>query len=297
MNTATESGTFQAHCKINIHLEIYKMTDRRINGGLHNIRSIFLLPDAPADILKFKIIRDKKSCFHVRYDLSSLPEEFSKALLSLREDDDIIVKAFRLFQKKTGTDFSAEMDIKKRIPAGAGLGGASSCAAAALKIFNRSNYNILTGKTLEETGMELGSDVPFFLSGVRAAYITGRGEKIRKIHIPRFYVVIITPLFLSRTVRAYRMFDAFHSNAESRRRSRPARLSLMRNDFLDVFLRDGTPEEKTAYNAMLADLKESGAAYYGLSGSGSSCFGLYKSETKAKKAKAALAEKWPCVLS
>lgn len=94
--------------------------------------------------------------------------------------DNLVYKAAAAALEAAGTAAAIKITLTKNIPAGAGLGGASSDAAATLSGVNKFGKLGLTGETLRELAAALGSDVPFFLGGP-LALCQGRGEKITKL--------------------------------------------------------------------------------------------------------------------
>ena len=107
--------------------------------------------------------------------------------------DNIVVRAVELLQQRAGTEAGARMVLVKRIPSAAGLGGASSDAAAALVAANASWDLNWPGERLAELAAELGSDVPFFLrSG--SAVCRGRDERVQSVHgLGRINFVVVRP--------------------------------------------------------------------------------------------------------
>ena len=83
--------------------------------------------------------------------------------------------------------------VKKEIPSGGGLGGGSANAACFLQVANRALELGLSDEALMHIGAEVGSDVPFFLSGLEIANVTGRGEIITPCDEKPFLVDIIQP--------------------------------------------------------------------------------------------------------
>ncbi len=120
----------------------------------------------------------------------------------------LVYRALELLQQQSGSRFGAYVELVKRIPTSAGLGGGSSDAAAALRLANRAWQLNWPKSRLAELAAELGSDVPFFLSST-AAICRGRGERIellpclRRLH----FVVVKPPLALS-TGDVYQAHDA-----------------------------------------------------------------------------------------
>ena len=189
---------------------------------------------------------------------------------------------------RTGDPAGAAVVIRKRVPAAAGLGGASSDAAAALLAL-RSCWQPSAGRRLlEEVAARVGSDVPFFLRGgtVRA---TGRGERLRRLAaLQPYWVVLAVPDFGVSTADAYRWWDLDGqpgasgdiAPAPSGWRRDPRRL---RND-LEAPVARRHPEIR----GLAARLRDAGALHAALTGSGSVVFGLFESRARAGGARRAL---------
>ena len=180
----------------------------------------------------------------------------------------------------TGLEPRVSIHLDKRIPAGAGLGGGSSDAAAVLRELNRMHGGVLPEADELAIAARLGSDVPFFLCGATLAHATGRGEQLRALpSLPRAPLIVIAPRVGIATVDAYRWLD------EARAFSRPDDVQWTQpRDWSDVAqhaVNDFEPVLFARYPE-LAEHKEaligSGATVALLSGSGSALFGVYGSE-------------------
>jgi 4-diphosphocytidyl-2-C-methyl-D-erythritol kinase len=275
----------RAPAKINLHLAI---KDQRPDG-FHNLESIFMALDF-GDSLCFELAKTERQClietnWRVSGELAVPPEK------------NIVFKAVSLFRERSGFTRGLRVSIDKRIPLGAGLGGGSSDAAAALLALNTLSGAGLSAAALEALAQRLGSDVPFFLKG-GVAWVSGRGERIQPVDAPRgLSVVLVNPGFASNTGEAFGLLDkareekklktlADDMSAEhliSALKEEPARWPY-RNDFLPVFLAAG----KVVYGKILAGLRELGADFCALSGSGSTCFGIFRDEGAASRAVEAL---------
>jgi 4-diphosphocytidyl-2-C-methyl-D-erythritol kinase len=107
--------------------------------------------------------------------------------------ENIVVRALARLQEVAGVQQGARVDLCKRIPSSAGLGGASSDAAAALLAANRAWGLNWTRSQLAEVAAEIGSDVPFFLFG-GTAICRGRGEQVTPLPaVPRMHFVVVRP--------------------------------------------------------------------------------------------------------
>lgn len=118
--------------------------------------------------------------------------------------DNLVLKAIERLREHAGVEMAATINLGKRIPAAAGLGGASSDAAAALAAANAAWNLNWPVERLAEVAAELGSDIPFFLYG-GAAVCRGRGEKIEPLGaMPRLDVVVVRPPAGLSTADVYR---------------------------------------------------------------------------------------------
>jgi 4-diphosphocytidyl-2-C-methyl-D-erythritol kinase len=162
-----------APAKLNLFLHI---TGRRPDG-YHLLQSAFMLLDWH-DTLHFE---RRSGGALSREDLGpSLPA------------DDLTLRAARALQQATGCTEGAHIQVEKRIPAEAGMGGGSSDAASCLLALNRLWRLGLPLPQLEEIGLALGADVPFFLRG-RNAWVEGIGERITPITLPRARFAVVKP--------------------------------------------------------------------------------------------------------
>lgn len=118
-------------------------------------------------------------------------------------DDNLVVRAARLFCERAGIEPHARIALTKHIPHGAGLGGGSSDAATTLLALDRLFATQLSLETLAAMAAELGSDVPFFIYQ-SAAMIRGRGERVEPVAFPHALpLLLIKPPFGVPTPWAY----------------------------------------------------------------------------------------------
>ncbi|MDR1948351.1 MAG: 4-(cytidine 5'-diphospho)-2-C-methyl-D-erythritol kinase [Spirochaetaceae bacterium] len=312
MGNTVEPGLscrIRAPCKINLHLKV----GVRRSDGYHDLESIFLRL-AFGDDLSFRVVRRRagRSDCEIRVSGAApapgggLPEVFSPET----PEGNIVHKAVSLFRAKTGYDRALGIRLRKRIPLGGGLGGGSSDGASTLLALNALAGTALSGEALLEMATSLGSDVPFFLSpgpgGV--AWVSGRGEGIRPLDAPRrLWVVLVNPGFSSGTPEAFALLDRAREGEEGEKPSGPGREALIAalggpprewpygNDFLPVFIREGTPAAKAAYKGILRDLSSLGADFSGLSGAGATCFGVFTDKGAAERGVDFLKKRWNAV--
>lgn len=106
--------------------------------------------------------------------------------------DDLVVRAARLLREETGSRVGVDIRLRKRVPAGAGLGGGSSDAATVLLGLNRMWRLDWTLDRLAQLGAGLGADVPVFVHG-RSAFAEGIGDELTPIERPEAWYVIVWP--------------------------------------------------------------------------------------------------------
>jgi len=286
MPEKTHNLAVSAPAKVNLHLAVL---DKRPDG-FHNIESIFLAVDL-ADTLHFELVKEKNTA-EIVMESGSLPSKALEAPIPL--ENNIIFKALSLFRTKTGFTKGLNIKVEKQIPVGGGLGGGSSNAASALLALNELAGSPLSLDLLLEMGASLGSDVPFFLHKAACALVTGRGEKIEALSAPRLFLTLVNPGFTSDTAAAYRLLDkkrevekAAPSGATVKNIAFES-FESFNNDFLQVF--EG--RERAVYDDIISRLRALGAEYANLSGSGSTCFGIFGEKAQAEHAAEVLRSKW-----
>ena len=122
------------------------------------------------------------------------------------DESNLVMKAVRLLERETGRQFGLRLDLRKRIPHGAGLGGGSSDAAAALLGVNELLELGLRMDRLEALAAGIGSDVTFFLRG-GACDCTGRGEVVTPVTFAEpLRLLLVKPPFGVPTPWAYRQW-------------------------------------------------------------------------------------------
>jgi 4-diphosphocytidyl-2C-methyl-D-erythritol kinase len=194
--------------------------------------------DAPAKVNLFlKVLGKRKDSYHniltvfekisladtIR--ISKIPsgiEVSSDRFITRSPEDNIAYRAARMLIRKKRLKCGVRIQIIKRIPVAAGLGGGSSDAAAVLLGINRLFRLNLTKRALLGLGAALGADVPFFLLEKPFAIGRSKGERLEAIDSrKRYWHLIANPGFKVSTKDIYNAFDAATSlgiNPEQRRR-------------------------------------------------------------------------------
>jgi len=189
-----------------------------------------------------------------------------------------------------------DIELYKRVPMGAGLGGGSSDAAATILGLNQSLQLGWSREKMAEVGQALGSDVAFFLFAP-SAIVSGRGESVRPVTIEGGrWIVLVKPTFeietkwayqeLAATRAAVRQLSADHGELDRRDRLTWGQVAAsVENDFeIPVFTKHPQLGEIKRF------LLKRGAQFALLSGSGATVFGLFEEESTARRAGAELAQ-------
>ncbi len=245
-----------APAKINLTLEVLAPRD----DGYHGIRTV-MVPLELADELSI----ERAEGFTFSCDVRELGGERNLAMAAVRA---------------LGEPPPVRIELRKRIPMQAGLGGGSSDAAAVLRAAMGGVFGDPAARDWLRIARALGSDVPFFLAGT-GALVEGTGERITPAGaLPRWHVLIVKPPVAVATAHAYAALDALPRPQRARSGSVSLALlealqggeferveALLQNDFHDVIAAQ-TPEVATALEA----LRVAGARNALLAGSGSCVF-------------------------
>jgi 4-diphosphocytidyl-2-C-methyl-D-erythritol kinase len=192
----------------------------------------------------------------------------------------LIVKAGLLLQERLGSRSGVKVTLVKRIPAKAGLGGASSNAAVTLLALDALWRGNLSREDLRALACDLGADVPFFLVGGRCLG-AGTGTNVSPLEDgPKQHLAVVTPGATVSTANAYRLLnsaslttakvDSILSSSFAEQVSGDSRQWRLHNDFERVIF-ETEPEIERVKTALL----ETGARVALLAGSGSSVFGVF----------------------
>ncbi|MDP2379580.1 MAG: 4-(cytidine 5'-diphospho)-2-C-methyl-D-erythritol kinase [Pseudohongiella sp.] len=171
---STSVLTLPAPAKLNLFLHI---TGRRPDG-YHLLQTVFQLLDY-GDDLRFSLRDDSQIVLNCDS-------------LELATDNNLVLRAAHLLRAHTGATQGVDIDLQKRIPTGAGLGGGSSDAATTLVALNELWQCKLDRHALAELGLRLGADVPVFVKG-QSAWAEGVGELLQPVSLPALYYLVLSP--------------------------------------------------------------------------------------------------------
>jgi 4-diphosphocytidyl-2-C-methyl-D-erythritol kinase len=264
-----------AQAKLNLHLRVFE----RDESGYHPIETIFHRIDL-SDELTVEVTAKQKTI-----DVSGADVGPAESNLAWR--------AAEAYARHAGWPRGFHIELTKRIPSGAGLGGGSSDAAAVLRALNSLAPEPISRGALLRLAARLGSDVPFLTSDAVMALAWGRGERMLSLSaLPRHDILLMTPSFNVSTADAYRWLDEDRAKLKSSRALlssedsnadsivlEPVSLSgwasiaaFARNDF-EAPVAARHPELKSH----LDRLRNSRAIFAQMTGSGSAVFGVLDS--------------------
>lgn len=272
-----------APAKVNLFLELLG----RRPDGFHDVETIMTTVSVH-DSLSFTATERSRIEFSANWSAGwQAKNQDSVPLGDVPHDNrNLVVRALNLLQREAGFAGGAQVRLTKRIPVGAGLGGGSADAAAALVAGNLGWNLDLSKQRLLELAAELGSDVPFFL-GAPTALCTGRGEQIRELpRLPSCEVVIVYPPAALRTAEVYRQsripatahrFDAAFINGQIRH---AAELGTKMFNRLQIPAAEISPW----ISRLEKEFCKVPFVAHQMSGSGSSYFGICASQDDARRA-------------
>ena len=282
----------RAGCKVNLGL---RLLGRRPDG-YHELDSVFWPLAEPCDDLFVRVREEPGIC--VVCDAPGIDPARNT-----------LTRAHAAFAALAGGAPGLEVQLVKRIPAGAGLGGGSSDAASLLLWLNSLLDRPLSHEELARAAVAVGADVPFFISA-RPSRVTGIGEVVEPLaeNLPPLFLVLVCPGIHVSTGEAFARLDELRAAKARAGESAPqnsltkaaaaangnrligaARLDLANDLEAAVFPRHPQLAE------LKAELGSLGALTAAMSGSGSSVFGLFAAQAQAIAAAARLRRKYPRV--
>jgi len=272
-----------ARAKINLTLRIL---GRRADG-YHELESLVVFADV-GDALSLTLGKG------MSLDIDG---PFAGAL----DSENLVLKACREFLKTWPKARAGHFHLTKNLPVASGMGGGSADAAAALRLLKRANPGITTDEKISVIAMKLGADVAVCLES-RAAFMGGMGEKITPVYeLPKTAIVLVNPGLALATRDVFFALQAGEMAEESETTAAvvPRMLSAWDEvaEFIHATGNDLAPVA-TSLLPVIDDVREAlismdGCMAASLSGSGATCFGLFRDESQAASAAETLSENYP----
>jgi 4-diphosphocytidyl-2-C-methyl-D-erythritol kinase len=248
--------------KVNLYLRVVG----RRPDGYHEVVTV-MQPLTLADVLTVRLDGED---IRLRCDRPDLPQG----------EENLVWRAARQFQQETELTPGVSLSLCKRIPVAAGLGGGSSDAAGTLLALNELAGKPLPQVRLHRLASRLGADVPFFLS-LEPAVGRGTGTQLSPLTLPPYWYLLVNPGVPLSTRWVYENLDlAGLPNPPATEAWDPEHPETwVRNDLGTVAVKR-FPE----LAQLLAGLAAAGAWCRGVSGSGPTLFGLFRSREAAQQA-------------
>lgn len=269
-----KTATVRAQAKLNLLLRVLA----RETSGYHAIETVFHRVELGDDVaITLRADRDRS----VRTSIDVGPPEANVALI-----------AAEAYCALRGWDAGFDIVIEKHIPAGGGMGGGSADAAAALTLLDALHPEGPLGwERLLEPAAQVGADVPFLVTPSPMAFAWGRGTRLMPLPaLPQRHVALLFPPFGIGTATAYAAVDRHERPAAplaldpaalgawSEELAPPVRRWRERNDFAAALDAD---QARVAQQAMAA-LERAGAVTGGMTGSGSTLYGIFDAPPDAR---------------
>lgn len=288
----------KAPAKVNFGLRIVGVRE----DGYHCLESVF----APLDWFdELSVVCHSASGPQVALSCSRADDAVENGPLDIPDGpQNLAHQAADLFLERAGRAACVQLDLVKRIPAAAGLGGGSSDAGAVLRALTQIWPKDLSRSELGEVALSLGADVPFFLDPT-PSLVMGIGEKIQPVEtFPALHLLLANPGEPLATASVFRAWDALSPSLTPAAPGSTLRAlsvfleseldqaghnSSILKDLLMNDLEEAAQRLCPEVGGLMASMTECGAQSVSMSGSGATVFGVFDSLEQAGLAQKNLA--------
>jgi 4-diphosphocytidyl-2-C-methyl-D-erythritol kinase len=266
---------FICPAKINLFLKVLG----KGSDGYHKLESLFAFTDLVDEL---EVVKSEQFNIEISGEFAQLLDPKKNLFLTI----------FKYFSEEFNIDDNLHIKVKKNIPIGGGLGGGSSNAASFMMALNNIFELNLSKERLQEISLKFGSDIAFFFED-RASIIKGRGEKID--NFPEFKALSALLVNPKIHLSTGDIFDNLGQNYSDEIDT----AKLLKRDVFDLTESLANDLEASAIRAapdikvIIENLKNNGAEISKMSGSGSSCFGVFLNEDDLEHALDFFTEKFP----
>ena len=271
----------KSFCKINLSLKVLE----RLNNNYHNIRSVITFCNL-FDIIKIYEIKGSKDKINFKgkfkNNINIKSNTITKVLSLLRKEKFLKEQAFNI-------------DIKKNIPHGSGLGGGSSNAATLLNFFNKKMNLKIKKDHLYNIASQIGFDVPIILEK-KNTFLIGKKNKISRVKKNfGLNILIVYPNIICSTKKIYQKNRKF-----SHIKAKPNLLISSRKKLIKYLIKNDNDLEQTVikYYPQVGKVinfikKQNGCYFSRITGSGSACIGIFSNAKTANYTKNLVKLKFP----
>ena len=272
----------RAYAKLNLTLDVIS----RREDGFHDLRMVMQTVDL-VDTLT--LTEEEQEGLRVSTNLRYLPGD----------ERNLAAIAAKKFWEINGCNGKGlAIDLQKKIPVCAGMGGGSADAAAVLRALNELSGLKLPVQRLAEIGEQVGSDVPYCVMG-GTALAEGKGERLTALSpLPDCYIVICKPSFAISTPELFGCIDCRKIRCRPDTEGiiaalRSSDLAGVARRMYNVFEDVLTDRRGAEISEIKNELISGGALGAAMSGTGPTVFGIFDEEEKAKSAFRSLKEHYP----
>jgi len=273
----------KAYAKINLHLAV---TEKRADG-YHNIESV-MASVSLCDEIKV-LVCEKRKTENSELEIEAYGR-FGSVIQDLPLKENLVYKAFVLFFENVSYSVYMKIRLNKSIPAGAGLAGGSSDAAAMLRLLNRI-FHCYSFRQLMALSSKIGADVPFCLQK-KAAFCTGTGNNIsvyKRLKLSLWVVIVFNDFHIC-TKEAYKKVLSYNNHYDSSNKIKELIYLLDFGYYYNSF-ENYAIEKYPEIACVKKFMYDYGAIFSLMTGSGSSVVGYFKSKQTACKAAGFMNEK------
>ncbi len=253
----THSLSLMAPAKLNLNLFVKE----KLKNGYHSLESDICFLNLH-DIINIKLSNLNKI-------------KISKDSSFFLKDENVLSKTLNYFNNEFENNDKYNITLKKNIPIGAGLGGGSSDSAALLlglrHFYNKKpdNKKKISLKKLKEIGLKIGSDVPACIVS-KSLKLSGTGEKLKTINVAKDNKFLV--IYPNKILSTKKVFDSFNlTEVKNTKQMYFNKIKIFNS--LEFVSQSIEPEIKKILRYLKSFKK---IVAYGMSGSGSSCFGIFK---------------------
>ena len=281
----------RAPAKLNLGLRILG----RREDGYHELESLFVPLDLHDSVRVRLGAEEPGAKTGVRVEFSLENVDGTLGAEAPGDDENLAARAARSFLGAAGFCGSVRVELRKRVPVAAGLGGGSSDAAAVFRALQRLFPERVPSGEVRDLALQLGSDVPYFLDP-RPALVTGVGQGVHPIAgIPPLTFLLLNPGIPLSTAAVYRAADALGSALTPAEPGSTMRaLAGVDGDseafsrlFPEILVNDLEPAAVRlcpVIRRLRVLLEDWGAQASGMSGSGATVYGVFRDESSARMA-------------
>lgn len=268
-----------AQAKVNLALQV----GPRRGDGYHDVATILARIELADDV----VVRPLRNGITISVTRDGVPDESVGP-----PEKNLALLAARAYMREAQWPAGCAIDIEKRIPVGAGLGGGSADAGTVLRALDTLTPRPLGADRLSQIAATLGADVPFFTLAASLALGTGRGDALEVLRpLGPQWIALVLPPFAVSTADAYAWLDDARDRNRDTARSDvdPAPLRVAARDWETlsaVATNDFQPVIAARFpvvDSHCAALRAAGARFALMSGSGSAVFGIFGDEPDVAK--------------